>query len=357
MSYDVNDFLIDRCKTVKQAMRQMNELGEKEIFVVHDGRLLTGSLSDGDIRKWILKEGNLETRVDQICNKTPKTVRKDCGLEHVRHLMLTLKIESVPVINEDNAVEAILTWDNVFAGKLERHREKLNVPVVIMAGGKGSRLDPFTKILPKPLIPIGEKPIIELIMDRFAAYDVKDFYIAVFHKARMIKSYFEDMNDKYRISYVEEEVPLGTVGALSLLKGRLNSTFLVTNCDVIVESDYAEIVRFHQEHDYDLTLVVSCRHYMIPYGVCELENGGTLRSIKEKPEYDLLVNTGMYVMNPRVLEVIPPGRSFDIIDLIAKAKTGGCKIGVFPINEKAWIDVGQWEEYYKSVQDLHKRLE
>jgi dTDP-glucose pyrophosphorylase len=350
-------FLIPMTFTIKQAMRQINSLGEKELFVIDDSGKLTGALSDGDIRKWILKEGSLESTVEKVFNRNPKFVMHDYILEEVRNLMLSQKIECVPVLSKDHRIEDVLTWDDVFVGKVAKHRGKIDVPVVIMAGGKGSRLDPFTKILPKPLIPIGEKPIIELIMEKFAAYEVKDFYVSVFHKARMIKSYFEDMNPKdFRIHYLEENKPLGTTGGLSLLKGKVKGTFMVTNCDVIIDSDYADLLSFHKDNEYELTLVVSMRHYQIPYGVCELEPGGTLKLIKEKPEHDLLVNTGMYVMNDSLLSLIPHDEPSSIIDLIDLVKMQGGKIGVYPINEKSWIDVGQWEEYYKTVQDLQNKL-
>jgi NDP-sugar pyrophosphorylase family protein len=202
------------------------------------------------------------------------------------------------------------------------------------------------------LIPIGDKPVIELIMDRFHEYGIKHFYVSLNHKARMIKSYFQEAQMPYRIDCLQEDIPLGTAGGLRMLEKNSAKKFLVTNCDVIIHSDYSELVRFHEDHQYDLTLVVSCRHYVIPYGVCVIENGGQLKSLKEKPEYDLLVNTGMYVINRSLLKLIPKNKAFDITDLIAKAKERGRKVGAFPINGHEWIDVGQWDEYQKAVKML-----
>ncbi len=349
-------FLVSGDMTVKQAMRHMNALGEKQLFVIGDNKRLVGAIGDGDIRKWILKDGSLDAKVQEVCNLKPKFVTQDFNVEDVRDTMLTLKIEYIPVVDDKQCVQQVLTWDGVFAGKVDKYCGKLDVPVVIMAGGKGTRLDPFTKILPKPLIPIGDKPIIELIMEKFAAYSVKDFYLSVFHKARMIKSYFEEVNGQYNIQYLHESVPLGTVGGLSLLNGRIQGAFIVTNCDVIIESDYVEMVQYHKDNGHDLTLVVSMRHYEIPYGVCELEAGGLLKKIKEKPEYDLLVNTGMYVMNDSIIRFIPENKSSTIIDLIDAVSRNKGKVGVYPISEKAWIDIGQWEEYYKTVQALQQKL-
>lgn len=352
MNDSLKSFLVPSDLTLKQAMRFMSANGQKEIFVVDGVQKLLGALSDGDIRKWIIKGGNLQASVKRVCNRHPKYVGEDFLLQDVKDMMLTFKIEAVPVIGRDALVKAILIWDDVFAGKVSRQKEQIDVPIVIMAGGKGTRLDPFTKILPKPLIPIGDKPVIELIMDKFYEYGIRHFYISVNHKAWMIKSYFQEIDSRYKIDYIEEDEPLGTAGSLKFLQGKILKTFVVTNCDVMIDSDYGELVRFHEKNRNDLTLVVSCRHYVIPYGVCEIERGGMLKKIKEKPEYDLLVNTGMYVMSPKVFGIIPKNRLFNMTDLISKAKSRKYRVGVFPINEKHWIDVGQLDEYQKALKEF-----
>ena len=344
-------FLINHDSTIKQAMRRLSDLGEKELFVIDTDERLIGALSDGDIRKWILKEGSLNALVSSVCNQSPRFVDENYELENVKRIMLDLKIECMPVLDDQRHVIKVLTWDDVFSGKVEKNRERLSTPVVIMAGGKGSRLDPFTRILPKSLIPIGDKPIIEVIMDKFSEYDINNFYISVNHKARMIKSYFDEINGKYRISYIEETKPLGTAGSLRILEDRLTDPFIVTNCDVLIDCDYAQLIHFHQEHGHDLTLVVSCRHYVIPYGVCEIA-GGLLKTIKEKPEMDLLINTGMYVMGNKILKLIPKDELFNFNELILNAKAAGYQVGVFPVNEKSWLDVGQWEEYQKTINQF-----
>lgn len=352
MENKLKRFLITNDFSIKDAMRFMNTYGQKEIFVVNAHNLLLGSLSDGDIRKWILKEGRLQVKVARVLNSQPKSVNEHFEPEQVKGMMLEYKIEAVPVVNPKGHVVDVLIWDDIFAGKVNRFKEVLDIPVVIMAGGKGTRLDPFTKILPKPLIPIGDKPVIEVIMDKFHEHGIKHFFVSLNHKARMIKSYFQEAQMPYRIDCLLEDIPLGTVGALRMLETHAAPQFLVTNCDVIINSDYAELVKFHKDHKFDLTLVVSCRRYVIPYGVCEIASGGALKRMKEKPEYDLLVNTGMYVINRRMLKLIPKNKMCNINDLIVKAKAKGMKVGAFPINEHDWIDVGQWEEYHKTVKML-----
>lgn len=346
-------FLIRSDFTVKQAMKRMTEIGQKVLFVVDDKKALFGALSDGDIRKWILAGGSIKESIKKIYNKKPKYVSADFKISEARKMMLDFLIECVPVLDAGEKVINILTWENVFSQNKPKRPSALDIQVVIMAGGRGTRLDPFTRILPKALIPIGDKPIIEIIMDRFCEYGIKEFFVTVNHKSKMIKSYFEDTgNDKYNIQYIEETRPLGTAGSLKYLKGRIKEPFLITNCDTIVDMDYGEIVNFHKENNDDMTLVVSYKHHVIPYGVCEIENGGMLKSINEKPEYDFLVNTGIYIMNRKVLDLIPANTVFNMNDVIELAQKKGCKIGAFPINDRSWIDIGQWEEYHKAIEEL-----
>jgi len=222
-----------------------------------------------------------------------------------------------------------------------------------MAGGSGTRLDPFTRILPKPLIPIGDKPVIEILIERFAKYGSRCFYISLNYKSRIVKAFFEDYVKEYNISFIDEEKPLGTAGSLKLLAGKIKTTFIVSNCDILVQEDYNKIVEFHREGQYMLTIVGSVQHHVVPYGVCKTDIGGGLVDFEEKPKYDFLVNTGMYVLDPGVLKYIPPGKEFDMTELIHDLVQKGKKIGVFPVSEKSWIDIGQWEQYKKAVEDLH----
>lgn len=338
--------------SLKAAMKRMSETGGTELYVVDDQQALIGSLSDGDIRKWILSGGSIDQKVSKVCNPNPKYVREAFDLEDVKQLMIELKIESVPVLSRDDKVIRVLVWDEVFSDGHKVKKPTIKVPIVVMAGGKGSRLDPFTKILPKPLIPVGDKPVIEIILDRFGEYGVKQFYISVNHKSRMIKSYFDELDNGYSIKYLQEDKPLGTAGCLRMLENKIASSFIVANCDVIIDCNYAELLEHHINNDYDLTMVVSCRHYVIPYGVCEINKGGTLKKINEKPEYDFLINTGMYVVSSKLLKLIPKNKFYDFTDLIEKAKKRRFKIGVFPISEHAWTDIGQWDEYRNAVRKL-----
>jgi len=352
MTIDKKQLFIPAEFTVRQAMEKISENSQKIVFIIDKKNKLTGSVTDGDIRRWILKGGKLTEKAIKIANKKPKTANIKYDIKQIKDMMLKHQIECVPVVSDNREVLDVLTWKNVFSGKPMVKGRSLNIQVVIMAGGKGTRLDPFTRILPKPLIPIGDKPIIEIIMDRFVQSGIREFVLSLGHKAKMIKSYFEDSEEKYNIRYIEEKKPLGTAGSLLLGKAILRAPFIVTNCDIIVESDCSEIIKFHKDNKNDITLVVSCRRFVVPYGICEIENGGSLKSMNEKPGYDLLVNTGMYVLEKKIIDLIPKNKAINMNELVESAKNKGLKIGVFPINEGSWIDIGQWEEYRKAVEKM-----
>jgi NDP-sugar pyrophosphorylase family protein len=291
--------------------------------------------------------------IQQIYQSNPTVlVDGEYEMEDVKKIFIQQKFDLVPVVNNRGELIDIILWDEILNNGKKPQKAKINVPVVIMAGGKGTRMEPFTKILPKPLVPIHEKPIIEHIIERFTDVGCEEFHLTVNYKGRIIKAYFEELQPDYRIKFVEEEEALGTGGSLRLLDGQFSQPFFVTNCDIIIKTDYASLYEFHQKGVYDITLVASAKEYIIPYGTCELNSDGHLSNINEKPHYDFLINTGLYVLNPDVLELIPENKFYHITHLIEDAKNLGKKIGVFPIDEDAWIDVGQWAEYRRAMDQL-----
>ncbi len=352
MTKQFSEILINKTLTVKAAMKQLDKTAEKILFVVEGNNKLVGSLTDGDIRRWILKDGNLSAKVIDVCYIGTYYVYANYDYATVKEEILERKIVYVPIVNKEKEIIEFIVWDKFFDGKIIRKTKgRLDCEVVIMAGGKGSRLDPFTRILPKPLIPIGEKTILEIIIKNFTDYKIKLFYISVNHKAKIIKSYFEELAPKYKLIYIHEDIPLGTIGALKQLDGKLKREIILTNCDIIIEADYVDLLNHHKEKQNDITIVASLKHYNIPYGICEIENGGDLINIKEKPEYDFLVNTGMYVINPKVIKYIPKNKFYHITDLIEQIKSTH-KIGIYPISENSWVDTGEWTEYKKAVEKM-----
>lgn len=355
MLKEFQSILIQQGATVKDAMKQLDISAEKILFVIDNQSCLIGSLTDGDIRRWILSEGKLTDKVEVVCFKDTFFTKAKYDIDEIKEDILRRKIVYVPVLDDNKKIIEFIIWDKLFDGKLKRiSKEKLHIPVVIMAGGKGTRLEPFTRILPKPLIPIGDKPIIELIIDIFHEYGISDFFISVNHKSRMIKAYFEEINPEYSITYLEEKTPSGTAGSLSLIPKKIDQELIITNCDIIIREDISKILEYHRVNNLDMTLVGAIRHYNIPYGVCKIENGGALTEIVEKPEYDCIVNTGMYIINGSLLPLVPKDTFFHMTDLVEKLKKDKRKIGVYPVSEKSWIDVGEWNEYRRAVELLNQ---
>ncbi|MDP2167699.1 MAG: nucleotidyltransferase family protein [Thermodesulfovibrionales bacterium] len=348
---ELNKLIITPDKTVKAALKQIDKGGEGILFVADKEMRLIGVLTDGDIRRHILKNGNLNDTIEGCFNKNPVYLKEGYDPGAAKKLLVKHQIDIIPVTDGGGGLTGFITWPQVFGGGM-KEKEKIDLPVVIMAGGRGTRLDPFTKILPKPLIPIGEKPIVELIMDKFNEYGVSDFYLTVNYKAEMIKSYFDNVETGYKIRYIREKDFLGTAGSLRLLPGGVGGTFIVSNCDIIVEADYADLVKFHKKGRHSLTIVGSIQHYKIPYGIIEYKEGGGLKAINEKPEYDMLINTGLYVLEKEALEHISKGKAFHMTDLISALLKKKKKIGVYPVSEKSYVDIGQWEEYKKNIDRL-----
>ena len=234
-------------------------------------------------------------------------------------------------------------------------KEKVDIPVVMMAGGLGTRLYPYTKILPKPLIPVGEQPIAELIFSRFRDFGCRHMTMIVNYKRGMIKSYFADLEKDYTVDFIDEDVFMGTGGGLCLLKGRMDSPFFFTNCDTLLDLDYGDLYQYHKAHGNLVTMVCAFKHYVVPYGVVELGEDGGIAAMREKPELNFLTNTGVYVVEPRVVEEMKMGEVIGFPDVIDRYRAAGEKVGVYPINESSWMDMGQMEELEKMRRKLQQQ--
>ena len=343
---DLKDILMDEDSTIIQAMEVLDKAAKKALFIERDG-VLAASLTDGDIRRWILAKGNLKAKVRDIANYNPKFVyEKDNA--RAKEYMKQYSIEALPILDENKKIVSVAFWDD---RNIESKKE-FNIPVVIMAGGLGTRLYPYTKILPKPLIPVGDLPIAEHIMNGFCSFGCKRFYIIVNHKKNMIKAYFNEIDKDYDITFIDEDKPLGTGGGISLLKGKIDTTFILSNCDIIVDENYEKMYRFHKEANNLITMICSLKIFTIPYGVVEIGEDGGIETMTEKPKMSFITNTGFYIVEPRVIEEMADDQSMSFPDIIEYYKQAGEKVGVYPISENAWMDMGQFDE----MEKMRKRL-
>jgi dTDP-glucose pyrophosphorylase len=348
----LDKYKIDSRCNIREAIKQIDNNGEGFIFVVDKNDKVIGLVTDGDFRRAILNEVSLDEYCISIANKDFKYVESDSTEREIINTFLQWKIDHLPVLESGCLKDILFRKDFNLSGKVILEKKLNDVSVVIMAGGKGTRMKPFTNILPKPLIPVGDKSMLEVIMDEYDLYFQSKFHISVNYKANLIKAYLEDFVETYDISYVLEQIPLGTGGALKYLEGKIESPFFVSNCDILIKANYTDIYNDHLIKNNDITIVASLIHYKVPYGVCEIENGGELKCMVEKPEYDFLVNAGMYVLNPDVLKLIPENEFYNITDLIDSVKSSGGKVGVFPVSENSYSDSGQWEEYRNMLNTL-----
>jgi len=256
----MKDITIQPSATIKEAMEALDKTAEKVLLVVDDKQRLIGALTDGDIRRHILEERDLIGTIENAYNKNPIFVfQKDFEIEKIKNVLTKNIIDLVPILNKDRKVVDFITWEKAFGNNRRSETQKLDVQVVIMAGGRGTRLEPFTRVLPKPLIPVGDKPVIDHIIDRFKGCGVSEFYITVHHMSKILRAYFEEKNPDYSIKFAEEDEPRGTAGSLKLLIDKLEKPFFVSNCDIIIEADYSDIYRFHSNNGYDITLVASTK--------------------------------------------------------------------------------------------------
>ena len=335
---------IERDQPLRLALEKLNTQTIK-VLVVHQNGVLVGTLTDGDVRRYLLSGGSLEDRVEQAAFRTPVTVSTreegEClirgGCPHAL----------IPVVEENGRLTG-----TVVAQEEPKAQPKLNIPVVIMAGGKGTRLYPYTKILPKPLIPVGDRPILEHIMDRFRQVGCEDFHLIVNHRRELIKAYFNERDHPYHLHWYDEDQPLGTGGGLSLLRGKLTATFFLTNCDILLLSDYTQMIQYHRQFGNKITMMGARKHVTIPYGVVDIGKEGQIQAFREKPSFDFLTNTGMYLVEPEVLEDIREGVSIGFPTIMEQQMARGCRVGAFEVEEEDWLDMGQLEELQRMEQRL-----
>ncbi len=347
---DIEQYIIDGRESIRTALQKMNAGGQGFIAVYEDNRVY-GIITDGDVRRAILEGVDLSATVVSIANRGFRYL-ETFDRTKVEEIFTKTPVRHLPIIQNGQLVEVIFE-ETFFLGteKIDKQSAALDVPLVIMAGGKGTRLYPYTKVLPKALVPVHGRPIIEMIIDRFKEYSLHSIYISVNHKAGMIRAYFEDIKrNDISIRFVQEDQPLGTAGALSLMKSCLDKDFFLSNCDILVKADYREVLGFHRQNAFAITIVGALLHHRLPYGVCQIKNGGTLISLVEKQQNDYLVNTGMYVISPQVLSLIPEDTHLDMNKLITMVQKAGHSVGVFPIPQSAWIDIGQINNYNQLLE-------
>lgn len=345
---DISRISIAPSTTLLAALKTMDEQKVKTLFVFED-KHFEGLFTLGDVQRAIIKNIGLDKQVGAILDSHKIYGYKTESENEILEKMRAIRAEVMPILDEDGSIIDILCWDEMFHEKEPDNRPKIDLPVVIMAGGKGTRLKPITNVIPKPLVPVGDKTILEVIMDQFESIGCHKFYMSVNYKADMMKYYLSQLEHQYDIEFFMEDKPLGTIGSVSLLKGKITTPFFVSNCDSINEQDYRDVWDYHVNNHNDMTIVTMIKSFKIPYGVIETGEDGLMTALKEKPEQSFQVNTGVYILNPYLINEIPDGEFFHITNLMERVQSRGGRVGCFPVSEHSWRDMGDWTEYLRWI--------
>ncbi len=341
---DLSSYVVSEEETILNVLKKIDENSKGIVFICNNNKLLA-SVTDGDIRRYIINNGNLDTIIKTIGNYKPHYIYKDENINYKKY-MEENDIISLPILNRDNVI-----IDIKFLKKNKNSfNNKINIPVVIMAGGKGTRLKPYTNILPKPLIPIGEKTITEHIIDSFQKYGCDDFYMIVNYKKNFIKTYFYEINKK--INFIDEETFLGTGGGLYLIKDKIKETMFLTNCDVLIDHDYSKILKKHREMGNIATVICVEKNQNLSYGIIDVDGNGNILEMKEKPEFNFIINSGIYIIEPEFLDYIPESTFIHITEVIEKCIKMGKNIGTYTLKDENWLDMGQFDEMEKMKERL-----
>lgn len=331
---DWRQAVLTQSATIHDAIQVLNEVALKIVMVVDEAGVLLGTVSDGDVRRGLLRGLTMEASIEEIVFTTPLAVPPTMERDLVLQLMVVNKIQQVPVVDENRHVVGLHVWDEISAPK------KRNNLMVIMAGGKGKRLRPFTENCPKPLVPVGGKPMIEHIIERARSQGFSEFLIAVHYLGEMIEECLGNGERLgVRIEYLREAQPMGTAGALALLKESPNEAFVVSNGDVLTDVDYGEMIDFHRRHSAVATMAVRLHEWQHPFGVVQME-GVDIVGFEEKPVNRTHINAGVYVLEPDVLQALPENSLCDMPTLFERLQAVKKRTIAYPMHEP-WLDVGR----------------
>ena len=341
--------IISLNSNIKQAIQILNKHSTRTLMVVDKNEKLIGTLSDGNIRRSIINGFNLKTSINKIYNKNPIFIyENEIDLKKLKKIFLKKKIYLIPIVNKKKKVIKVFYLEDFIEHNniTDKTKEELNnFGVVIMAGGKGQRMQPYTKIFPKPLLPIIDETVIDSIISKFLNYKINNFYITINYKHKVMINHFEKYKSKIKFKLIREKKSLGTAGSLYFLKDKKEDLFFVSNCDVIVNEDYQNILKFHIRNKNDFTIVASKQSISFPYGVCLLDNKKRFTGLEEKPNYSFLINIGLYLIDRKQLKFIKKNHKLNMDELILKLKKQKKKIGIYEIDSSKWYDLGNWESY------------
>lgn len=333
--------------TIQHVISNLDKVAIRIVLVVDDSGKLQGTISDGDVRRALLRGLDLKSSVESVVYRNPLVVPPEVSKDTVRQLMISNKIQQIPVVNEQNNVVGLHLWDEM---TLSPVRSNL---MVIMAGGKGTRLRPYTENCPKPMLQVAGKPMLEHIIERAKIEGFSHFVLAINYLGYMIEDHFGNGERFHvRIDYLREQAPLGTAGALGLLDPHPDLPFLVTNGDVLTDIHYGELLDFHSHHNAAATMAVRVHEWQHPYGVVKTD-GIDIIGFEEKPVHRSHINAGVYVLEPEVLSFLERNAHCDMPTLFERFQEIDKRTAAYPIHEP-WLDVGRQEDLIRAISEKDK---
>lgn len=338
------DIVVSPQTTLGEAIARVDSAGTQLVIVLDPSHRLAGILTDGDIRRAILREKSLASPVAEAMNPSPLVAKADTPKDQILALMRRHVVHHLPLVDGEGHIVDLATLDDLI-GAVERPNW-----VVLMAGGLGSRLRPLTEDRPKPMLPVGGRPILESILDSFIEQGFRRFFLSVNYKADMVKDHF-GQGERWgvRIDYLHEDQRLGTAGALSLLPNRTEDPLVVMNGDVLTRTAFDDLIQFHIGQSAVATMAVREYDFQVPYGVVRLA-GDRIQAIEEKPIQKFFVNAGIYVLSPAALDRIPVGTYFDMPTLFEQLLRSGFPTAAYPLREY-WLDIGRIEEFERAQRE------
>jgi len=343
---NISKISIEPITKIIKVIKMLKTTGRKLLLIVDKDKKFIGTITDGDIRDVILKKIKTSETIEKFYNKKPKYLEKKFfSYKYAKNIMMKYNIDALPILNYGKVVKVIF-WKDI----IENIGSLSNLDCVIFAGGEGKRLKPFTIVLPKPLIPFNKKTFLDQIIEKFSFYKISNFNLILNYKSNIIKSYLKDSRSKLNYKFITEKKPLGTIGGLSLInKKKISNNFFVTNCDIILKTDIQKIYHSHLMNNYDLTMILAKQKEKLAYGSCKVSKNGILESIEEKPETMYLINSGVYLFKKSILKIIPKNKKLDFNQFVNTALKKNYKIGTYALEEKSWIDIGNWLSYKNSI--------
>lgn len=347
MSTNPKMIQVDSSIPLIEAMKVIDNGNIQIVFVVNHQEKLIGTLTDGDIRRALISGQPLEASVEKAMNRCFYAVKEGFKISKVIETMKNKSIHQVPVLNQEEKVVDVILLDEY------KKKTIIDNPIVVMAGGRGKRLRPFTDNCPKPMLKVNGIPMLEIILSQYLDAGFKNFFFSVNYLKESITDYFKDGSDwGANIQYLHEDSPLGTAGSLSLLPKDIKKTIIITNGDVLTQFNPSFLLKFHHEQEANATMCVREHETKIPFGVIEVKEG-KLDKFTEKPSYRTNVNAGIYAINPEILNILNDNEFLDMPDLLLRAKSMNHNIYVFPIHEY-WLDIGRPETLKQATREWNE---